>query len=69
MIQGRHDYFTALCDECGDEIGEAHSFQGAVDSVKAEGGIVRPDGSGWTHLCSDCSRADRVKAQRDLLGL
>lgn len=60
------------CDGCGDAHRQdfyADQFTLMIDTAKADGWSIRPDGDGgWTHLCKSC-KPTGVEAQRKLLGL
>lgn len=61
------------CDDCGEEADtEGMGFSAALETIKADGWSVRPDGEGgYTHKCPDCgepSGGDRLAAQRALFG-
>lgn len=60
-----------LCDECGCSGGpevDAGDFEDLIQTARAEGFSIQPDGDdGWTHLCKDC-RPDGIAAQRRRFG-
>lgn len=59
--EGKEQYYTLVCDRCGDEVGYFDDFQEAVDEKRRYGfRSFNIDGI-WEDVCADCQDTAQYK--------
>lgn len=72
--EGRYQYYTLVCDHCGNEAGHFDDFYEAVDEKKNYGFRSVNQNGEWVDICEDCQNMMQYKrgtatAAEDFKGL